>query len=118
MRRATDRHTLLQGEQTVVDVTVLSLVYLPTFYIFKASVFSTSWDPTSWFHTGSIAYTTNIRKDVYAAHSAVHHICDSRVGYTAHGMPRALGTHNCLHAMRTQPWHTDATSIQLNSLPA
>ena len=54
-------------EQTVVDVTVLSLVYLPTFYIFKASVFSTSWDPISWFRTGSVAYTTNIRKDVYAA---------------------------------------------------
>jgi len=49
--------------QTVLDLTVLTLVYLPTFYIFKASVFSGSMDPTVWWETGVGNYLTNFAHD-------------------------------------------------------
>uniref|UniRef100_A0A7R9ZPW0 Uncharacterized protein n=1 Tax=Craspedostauros australis TaxID=1486917 RepID=A0A7R9ZPW0_9STRA len=49
--------------QTGLDLTVLTLVYLPTFYIFKASVFSGSIDPSVWFQTGIDSYQTNFSKD-------------------------------------------------------
>jgi Mpv17 / PMP22 family len=51
------------GAQTGLDLTVLTLIYLPTFYIFKASVFSGSIDPSLWFATGIENYQTNFSKD-------------------------------------------------------
>lgn len=49
--------------QTALDLTVLTLVYLPTFYIFKAAVFSGSSDPAVWASSGLASYTTNFAKD-------------------------------------------------------
>lgn len=49
--------------QTVLDLTVLTLVYLPTFYIFKASVFSGSIDPNVWVSSGLDSYQMNFSKD-------------------------------------------------------
>lgn len=49
--------------QTALDLTVLTLIYLPTFYIFKAGVFSGSTDPSVWTSTGIENYTNNFAKD-------------------------------------------------------
>ena len=49
--------------QTALDLTVLTAVYLPAFYIFKASVFAGSLDPSVWVHTGWDNYVTNFAKD-------------------------------------------------------
>jgi hypothetical protein len=49
--------------QTTLDLAVLTLVYLPTFYIFKAGVFSGSADPNVWASTGIDNYTSNFAKD-------------------------------------------------------
>lgn len=49
--------------QTAVDLTVLTLVYLPTFYSFKAAIFSGSKDPSVWVSTGLDNYITNFAKD-------------------------------------------------------
>lgn len=49
--------------QTALDLTVLTAIYLPTFYIFKASVFSGSTDPIVWARTGFDTYQTNFAKD-------------------------------------------------------
>ena len=49
--------------QTALDLTVLTFVYLPTFYVFKAAVFSGSADPTAWASSGLSSYTTNFAKD-------------------------------------------------------
>lgn len=38
--------------QTALDLGVLTAIYLPTFYIFKASVFSGSLDPSVWVSSG------------------------------------------------------------------
>lgn len=51
--------------QTAVDLTVLTLVYLPTFYVFKAGVFSGSTDPSVWLSTGLNNYSTNFAKDEF-----------------------------------------------------
>ena len=51
--------------QTVLDLTVLTAIYLPTFYIFKASVFSGSMDPSVWFDTGLSNFQTNFAKDEF-----------------------------------------------------
>jgi len=51
------------AKQTVLDLTVLTAVYLPAFYIFKASVFSGSLDPSIWLSTGIENYVTNFIKD-------------------------------------------------------
>ena len=51
--------------QTVLDLTVLTIIYLPTFYIFKASVFSGSTDPTVWTSTGLENYSKNFGKDEF-----------------------------------------------------
>lgn len=53
------------GAQTAVDLTVLTLVYLPTFYIFKAGVFSGSADPSMWISQGIENYSTNFAKDEF-----------------------------------------------------
>lgn len=49
--------------QTGVDLAVLTLVYLPTFYIFKAGVFSGSTDPGVWVSSGIENYQHNFSKD-------------------------------------------------------
>ncbi len=49
--------------QTALDLTVLTFIYLPTFYIFKAGVFSGSADPGVWTSTGLENYVTNFAKD-------------------------------------------------------
>lgn len=51
--------------QTALDLTVLSLIYLPTFYIFKASVFSGSADPNLWVEIGLQSFRTNFAKDEF-----------------------------------------------------
>ncbi|KAL7456932.1 hypothetical protein ACHAWC_008396 [Mediolabrus comicus] len=51
--------------QTAVDLTVLTFIYLPTFYIFKAGVFSGSADPSIWLSTGLDNYNTNFAKDEF-----------------------------------------------------
>jgi hypothetical protein len=51
------------GAQTGLDLTVLTFVYLPTFYIFKASVFTGSIDPSVWVSTGIDSFVTNFSKD-------------------------------------------------------
>ncbi|KAL9179355.1 hypothetical protein ACHAXT_008645 [Thalassiosira profunda] len=51
--------------QTAVDLTVLTLIYLPTFYVFKAGVFSGSTDPSVWLSTGLENYSTNFSKDEF-----------------------------------------------------
>ena len=53
------------GAQTVLDLTVLTLIYLPTFYVFKASVFSGSLDPGVWADTGLGNYQSNFAKDEF-----------------------------------------------------
>ena len=49
--------------QTALDLTVLTAIYLPTFYIFKAGVFSGSMDPGIWASTGIENYQHNFAKD-------------------------------------------------------
>lgn len=51
--------------QTAVDLTVLTLIYLPTFYVFKAGVFSGSADPSVWLSSGLDNYSTNFAKDEF-----------------------------------------------------
>ena len=51
--------------QTALDLGVLTAIYLPTFYIFKASVFSGSADPTVWASTGWDNYQMNFAKDEF-----------------------------------------------------
>jgi hypothetical protein len=49
--------------QTALDLTVLTLIYLPVFYIFKASVFSGSTVPAEWVASGIDTYQINFVKD-------------------------------------------------------
>jgi len=51
--------------QTALDLTVLTVIYLPTFYIFKAGVFSGSLDPAVWASSGLESYTANFAKDEF-----------------------------------------------------
>ena len=51
--------------QTALDLTVLTFIYLPTFYVFKAGVFSGSADPSVWLSSGLDSYTTNFSKDEF-----------------------------------------------------
>jgi len=51
------------GLQTALDLTILALIYLPAFYIFKASLFSGSADPTVWTSVGLDNFMTNFHKD-------------------------------------------------------
>ena len=51
--------------QTAVDLSVLTAVYLPTFYVFKAGVFSGSLDPHVWMDTGISNYVMNFAKDEF-----------------------------------------------------
>jgi len=53
------------GAQTVLDVGMLSFVYLPTFYVFKGFVFGKTWDPQDWVKDGIGNYTNNFTKDAY-----------------------------------------------------
>lgn len=49
--------------QTALDLTVLTAIYLPTFYVFKAGVFSGSPDPSVWLSSGLGNYQENFAKD-------------------------------------------------------
>jgi hypothetical protein len=49
--------------QTALDLFVLTLVYLPTFYVFKEGVFSGSMDPTVWMSSGIEKWQQNFSKD-------------------------------------------------------
>ncbi len=51
--------------QTILDLTVLTLIYLPTFYVFKAGVFSGSLDPSVWTSSGIETYQKNFAKDEF-----------------------------------------------------
>lgn len=51
--------------QTALDLGVLTFIYLPTFYIFKAGVFSGSADPAVWASSGLESFTTNFSKDEF-----------------------------------------------------
>lgn len=51
--------------QTALDLGVLTAIYLPTFYMFKASVFSGSADPIVWASTGLDNYQMNFAKDEF-----------------------------------------------------
>uniref|UniRef100_A0A7S2BPP1 Uncharacterized protein n=1 Tax=Haptolina brevifila TaxID=156173 RepID=A0A7S2BPP1_9EUKA len=51
--------------QTALDLTVLTLIYLPTFYVFKAGVFSGSAEPSAWVGSGLAAYQANFAKDEF-----------------------------------------------------
>lgn len=51
--------------QTGLDLAVLTFVYLPTFYVFKASVFSGTMDPTMWWSKGIESYVSNFQKDEF-----------------------------------------------------
>jgi len=51
--------------QTALDLTVLSLIFLPAFYVFKAGVFSGSMDPSIWTSTGLHAWQENFAKDEF-----------------------------------------------------
>ena len=53
--------------QTALDLLVLTAMYLPAFYIFKASVFEGSLDPSVWFSVGWDNYLTNFSKDEFDA---------------------------------------------------
>lgn len=51
--------------QTALDLGVLTAIYLPTFYIFKASVFSGSMDPSIWVSSGLDSFQSNFAKDEF-----------------------------------------------------
>ena len=51
--------------QTALDLLVLTAMYLPAFYIFKASVFEGTLDPSVWFSVGSDNYLHNFSKDEF-----------------------------------------------------
>ena len=51
--------------QTALDLAVLSAIYLPTFYVFKAAVFSGSAEPSVWLGSGLQSYQTNFAKDEF-----------------------------------------------------
>ena len=53
------------GAQTVLDVGMLSFVYLPTFYVFKAAVFSDTVSVQAWVNNGMGNYFKNCWKDWY-----------------------------------------------------
>lgn len=56
---------LALGAQTALDLGMLTFVYLPTFYVFKAGVFSAVWDAKEWVKDGIGNYWKNWNKDVY-----------------------------------------------------
>jgi hypothetical protein len=49
--------------QTFVDMTVSTIVYLPTFYMFQAAVFSGSTDPSVWLAQAFDSLNNNFSKD-------------------------------------------------------
>lgn len=49
--------------QTFVDMTVSTIVYLPTFYMFQAAVFSGSTDPSVWLSQAFDNLNNNFSKD-------------------------------------------------------
>ena len=53
------------GAQTIVDMAVSTMVYLPTFYMFQAAVFSGSSDPSVWFSQAFDSLNNNFSKDEF-----------------------------------------------------
>jgi len=51
--------------QTVLDVGVLSCIYLPTFYVFKAAVFSKTFSLNAWVTSGLSNCSKNWSSDAY-----------------------------------------------------
>ena len=51
--------------QTAVDLVVLTLIYLPAFYVFKAGVFNGSMDPSVWANSGIHTWQQNFAKDEF-----------------------------------------------------
>jgi hypothetical protein len=51
--------------QTLLDMTVSTIVYLPTFYMFQAAVFSGSADPSVWLSTTFDSLNNNFSKDEF-----------------------------------------------------
>lgn len=49
--------------QVIFDCGVLLSVYLPVFYVFKASIFSDRVDPAEWFSTGISNFRRNFSSD-------------------------------------------------------
>lgn len=66
LKKLTDVPGLISlAQQTVIDIGVLTFIYLPTFYVFKAGVFSDSWNVVEWGNSGVNSFITNFNKDVY-----------------------------------------------------
>lgn len=51
------------AKQTIVDLTIMSLIYLPTYYTFKESIFCDSMDPSLWLSNGLTSYSAHFSKD-------------------------------------------------------
>lgn len=51
--------------QTLLDMTVSTIVYLPTFYLFQAAVFSGSTDPSVWLSQTFDSLNNNFSKDEF-----------------------------------------------------
>ncbi|CAB9519844.1 Mpv17 / PMP22 family [Seminavis robusta] len=49
--------------QVALDLTIMSSIYLPTYYTFKASIFSGTLDPSAWFQDGMITYGSHFCRD-------------------------------------------------------
>lgn len=52
--------------QTLLDLLVLGLVYLPVFYLFTAGVASGAWDVARWVRGGASSYTAHFQRDFAA----------------------------------------------------
>jgi hypothetical protein len=62
--KAKDKDGLVSlAAQTFVDMTVSTIVYLPTFYMFQAAVFSGSTDPSVWLSQAFDSLNNNFSKD-------------------------------------------------------
>jgi hypothetical protein len=53
------------GAQAALDLSVMTCIYLPSFYVFKAGVYSSSWSASDWAREGVSNYWRNCSKDVY-----------------------------------------------------
>ena len=51
------------GAQVILDLIIMSSIYLPTYYTFKASIFSGTMDPSMWLHDGIASYGSHFGRD-------------------------------------------------------
>ena len=49
--------------QVMLDLMIMSSIYLPTYYTFKASIFSSTIDPTMWLLDGFTTYESHFCRD-------------------------------------------------------